>query len=302
MSAHISSLQEQVNALYSELNNLRAQFAAGIPMQQPQPTPIDPSLQSPFPSHRQASSGAPIAPMSPTRSRTKSQSQNRPNFRGPTSSDFNFSVAKSSLQTMGITGQNEVEGAGSGAAGSGSQDQTPERSPPERDRMQIVHDFHADKDPIWMVSREEAMRLCRVWEDEMGLMYPVLDMNKVIAYAEKLYRFMEAAHRSGLMQQGFPGADAIDDEDTNILKMVLATAMTVEASGRSDLGRRMFEYVHPAIDNLLLGIVGTKGIRLLILTVGVLMSSYSNDLLVDHARLCTNSTATMKAPHGASLA
>ena len=103
----------------------------------------------------------------------------------------------------------------------------------------------------------------------IGLMYPVLDINKVIAYAQKLYRFMEAAHRSGLMQQGMPGADAIDDEDTNILKMVMATAMTVEASGRSELGRRMFEYVHSAIDNLLLGNVGIKGIQLLVLTVCV---------------------------------
>lgn len=274
MSNHIVSLQEQVNSLYHEMNNLRAQLGTGMPMQQPQQAPIDPSLQSQFSSHRpsypgmQASPGAPIAPMSPSRPRTKGHSQSgQAIFRGPTSNDFNFGVAKSSLQTMGITSQEDGESGASGGALTGTREASPNGSPPERDKMQIVRDYHADKDPIWTVSRDEAMRLCRVYEDEMGLMYPILDTNKVIAYAEKLYRFMEAAHRSGLMQQGFPGADAIDDEDTNILKMVLATAMTVEADGRSDAGRKMFDYVHPAIDNLLLGQVGTKGIRLLILTV-----------------------------------
>ena len=139
----------------------------------------------------------------------------------------------------------------------------------------MLREFHADKDPIWSVSQEEALRLCRVYEDEMGLTYPVLDIKKVIAYAQKLYRFMEAARRTGLMQQGFPGADSIEDEDTNVLKLVLATAMTVEASGRSNLGRRMFEYVQPAIDNLLLGNVGIKGVKLLTLAV-CLISSFTN--------------------------
>ena len=278
MSAHIGSLQEQVNTLYHDLNNLRGQLGAGITMQQPQQNAIDPSLQSPFSSHRptypaaQTSPGAPIATMSPNHARSKSQSQiGQPTFRGPTSTDFSFGVAKSSLQTMGITSQNDGEEGASGGAGSGTRDPTPNGSPPSQ---QLRQSMHASKDPIWSVSQEEAMRLCRVYEDEMGLMYPVLDIDKVIAYAQKLYRFMEAAHRSGLMQQGLPGADAIDDEDTNILKMVIATAMTVEASGRSDLGRRLFEYVHPAIDTLLLGNVGTKGIRLLILTVSVSVSSF----------------------------
>lgn len=132
--------------------------------------------------------------------------------------------------------------------------------------MQVLHSTHAQKDPIWSISKEEALRLCRVYEDEMGLMYPVLDVNKVVDYATKLYRFMEAAHRTGLMQQGMPGADSIDDEDTNILKMVLATALTVEASGRSEVGQRLFEYVQPAIDTMLLGAVGVKAIRLLTMT------------------------------------
>lgn len=205
--------------------------------------------------------------MSPNAPRPRTQSHSKqPSFRGPTSSAFNFGVAKSSLETMGITSQGEEDISGSGGAGTGTAEATPDRSP-LKSNMQLVQSIHAQKDPIWSISQEEALRLCRVYEDEMGLMYPILDINKVIDYATKLYRFMEAAHRTGLMQQGLPGADSIDDEDTNILKMVLATAMTVEACGRSELGQRLFEYVQPAVDQMLLSNVGTKAIRLLTMTV-----------------------------------
>ncbi|KAK5160103.1 hypothetical protein LTS14_002210 [Recurvomyces mirabilis] len=289
MAGQIESLQEQVNMLYHDLSHLRTQLGQGPPppMQHPPPPPapvaqpapphqqhqqqqqqynaaIDPSLQSYYQPPRsafqgqKASPGAPIANMSPGANRHRSQSQSQqPSFRGPTSAEFNFDVAKSSLQTMGISGVEEGSGDATGDA-----NPTPSGSPPR----QVLDHWNADKDPIWKTTQEEAMRLCQVYEDEMGLMYPVLDIQKVMAYATKLYRFMEAAHRTGLMQQGFPGGDAIEDEDTNILKMVMAVAMTVEASGRSDLGRRLFEYVQPAIDNLLLGNVGVKGIRLLVMT------------------------------------
>ncbi|KAK3115794.1 hypothetical protein LTR53_004525 [Teratosphaeriaceae sp. CCFEE 6253] len=300
MAGHIASLQEQVNLLYQDLSSLRAQLGQAAPaglqgqqqqqqqqvQVQPPPAPvrqgtpqqqqqqqqhngaIDPSLQSYFPrasySGTQASPGA-MAPLSPSATRHRSQSQSQqPSFRGPTSAEFNFDVAKSSLQTMGITSHPGAE-AGSGEAGTATENPSPVGSPP-KGRGQLLQSWSADKDPIWSIAQDEAIRLCHVYEDEMGLMYPVLDIGKVVAYATKLYRFMEAAHRTGLMQQGMPGPDAIEDEDTNILKMVLATAMTVEASGRSELGRRLAEYVQPAIDNLLLGSVGIKGIRLLAMT------------------------------------
>lgn len=203
--------------------------------------------------------------MSPSHHRPRASSQSQQRFRGPTSVAFNLGVAKNSLESMGITGQPDEENNGSGDAGTGTADATPQRSPALKG--QLLQSIHRDKDPIWTIPQEEAIRLCRVYEDEMGLMYPVVDINKVIAYAGKLYKFMEAAHRSGLMQQGLPGSDAIDDEDTNLLKVVMATAMTVEASGRSETGQRMFEYVQPAIDTMLLGAIGVKAIRLLVMTV-----------------------------------
>jgi hypothetical protein len=168
---------------------------------------------------------------------------------------------------MGITSQGDEEVSGSGGAGTGTTEVTPE---PPRSSAQFLPTMHGDKDPLWSIPKEEALRLCRVFEDEMGLMYPVIDVNKVMDHATKLYRFMEAAHRTGLMQQGMPGADAIDDEDTNILKLLLATAMTVEGSGRSELGQRLFEFVQPAVENTLLGNCGVKAIRMLVMAVSLI--------------------------------
>lgn len=133
-----------------------------------------------------------------------------------------------------------------------------------------LHDFiHLGKDPIWCIAQEDALRLCRVYEEETRLMYPVLDIENVITYVNKLFPFLEAMRRSGLMQQGLPGADAVEDEDTNVLKMVLAIALTLEEGGRSDLGKRFFDSVQPVVDNLLLGEVSVNGIRLLVMTVSV---------------------------------
>lgn len=295
-------LQDQMNALYEQLNQLRAHVGGPVAtMGQQSGTPIDPSLQQ-YSNHRdsfgatQASPGGPVSPSQFHRPRASSQSQSR--YKGPTSVAFNLGVAKTSLESMGIAGQGEEDVSGSGEAGTGTADATPQRSPiPKLLHGQLLQSTHVDKDPIWSIPQEEALRLCRVYEDEMGLMYPVLDVNKVVEYAIKLYRFMEAAHRSGLMQQGMPGADAIDDEETNILKLVLATALTTEAGGRSELGQRLFEYVQPAIDTMLLGAVGVKAIRMLTMTVRATYNC-ARSMLTFH-RQCTNSTAITRAPRGA---
>ncbi|QIX01738.1 hypothetical protein AMS68_007255 [Peltaster fructicola] len=262
MSNHVASLQDQVNTLYDNLSSLRAQLGHSVPapqapMQQPQysqSSSIDPSLQA------QSYTQHPAAYQTDgqEQSRPKSQPQSQQSFRGLTSADFNFGVAKSSLQTMGINAQG-VEEVDDGAAALTEE-------PGQAQVAQLYESMHGDKDPIWTITRQEALRLCQVYEEETSTLYPVVDVSKVTAYVNKLYQFLEAMHRTGLMQQGLPGPDAVDDEDTNILKLVLAIALTIENGGRSELGTRLFERVQPAIDNSLLGNVNIKGIRLLVMT------------------------------------
>lgn len=127
--------------------------------------------------------------------------------------------------------------------------------------------MHPSKDPIWIIQREEALRLLGVYEDNMHEMYPVVSIARLKEHVDFLYKFMEAATRSGLMRMDAEGMDGINDNETNILKLILAISLHVEGQGRSELGLRLFEHVQPAVDALLLGEAGIKDVRILVLTV-----------------------------------
>lgn len=256
MNAQLETLQNQVDSLFSNLSALRNNVdTMGMQMQS------NPYSQ---PSLAQSSTIAqtPTPPVPPPRPKSVSI---HPRFQGPTSAAFNIGVAKSSLQTMGITGAEE-----SGDDGAITNEATPLGSPKFPSTpglLQKASLAHATKDPIWLLTREETMRLVKVYDDDIGLMYPMLDITKLQQHANMLTTFMEAANRSGLMQIAKPGGDSIQDDQTNMLKLVLACAMTLEASGKTDLGKKMFEYVKPAVDAQLLGPPDTKGVQMLILTV-----------------------------------
>ena len=233
MSDHIQSLQNQVDDLYANLNALHhKQNNNAAPSDSNNPTTFSTTISSPGLRARVA------------------------RFRGPTSSAFNFDVATSSLQSMGITTPefNALEGS--------SAVSTP---PVQAPKSQLS--VHPSRDPLWAIEREEAVRLCRVYGEETGVMYPMLDIDKVIARVNLLFDFLESAVRTGLQNYAVPGRDAFHDEDTNILKMVLATASIVEGNGESDLGAKLFASVQDACQSRLWGPVSIKGLILLVLVV-----------------------------------
>lgn len=241
MSAHIQSLQDQVNDLYGQLSALRG----GAPA----PYPIQHSLPQEAPaSYRNA--------VSPSQSRgTHTQLQ------GPTSTQYNFDVAKSSLQTMGIT-ESEVANEGVGneidpALGAPVQQQAP--------MAPMVTQF--PKDPLWHLSKGEAMRLCKVYAEEMGTMYPLFDMEKAINHAQLLFTFTESAARSGLMRRDRPGLEEIKGHDANIIKMILANALMIEEYGQSQLGKQLYESCCEQIEGRVNGPVEIKGLILLVMAV-----------------------------------
>jgi len=265
MSAHIATLQEQVETLFANLNSLRADLAQSQSQIDPslQQYTLGPSLQHASVPPRTSINGPLLPPpmassmVAPHHQPSQSQSNpQRPPFRGPTSVEFNLGVAKSSLQTMGIAPTEDPSTVV-------TTDVTPSGSPAPEATL------HPTKDPIWHISREEALRLVQLYEDEMHEMYPVVSLPYIRAHISSLYTYMEAALRNGFVQPRMPGSDSIDDDDTNILKLILATAMVLEGSGKSHLGTRMWKYVQPAVDALLLGHAGFKGIRMLSLAVSL---------------------------------
>jgi hypothetical protein len=267
MSAQISTLQDQVEQLFANLSSLRV-HADSQSMG---------SMGTPFNAQDYPSSVSaiqnPMIPPSPARQRSRTHSKHPP-FHGPTANAFNLGVAKTSLQTMGITAPGEGEDEGIV-----TQDVTPIGSPPPADTVFNRPVPHVEKDPIWSLAKHDAIRLIHVWNEEMGTMYPFLDIEQVIRYAELLFSFVEAATRSGFMKLGKPGADAIVDDRTNNLKLVLAIALVLEGNGKDPLGERMFNSVHGIVEKTLSKPVDLQGINMLVLTVSFLLMRGASNLL-----------------------
>ena len=255
MNAHIQSLQEQVDDLYANLNALHNRQDIGIPQEQG----YDDFSQrrSLGPSTSQLSFQNP-----------SSLSQNRsniPHFRGPTSSAYNFDVAKTSLQTMGISAP-EVEVVEGELAPNAGQAQISVEGHTQKAQTAL----ELSKEPLWMLGREEAIRLCRAYDEEMGMMYPILDIERTIKKARMLFTFIESAARTGLMERMMDASDTFYDDETNILKMVLATALMVQGNGESHLGRRLFDSVRSSCEGRLWQPVNMKGLILLVIVVWLL--------------------------------
>ncbi|KAL2063126.1 hypothetical protein VTL71DRAFT_6198 [Oculimacula yallundae] len=223
MNAHLAQLQDQVDSLYANLSALRASGdnVSFVP-------PSESSISVP----------PPVSPASRFRPASK-----HPSFRGPSSSAFSLDVAKNTLHNMGYQGL--------GDEGAITSDATPIGSPPRRQSQVLaMGNGNPSKDPLWALSKEEMIRLCRLYEEEMGLMYPVVNIEQLIIHGTNLYDFIEAAVRSGLVNPSHPG-QGIHDDQSLVLKMVLACATVVEGHGQSEIGYRLFESVREAADRVL---------------------------------------------------
>lgn len=277
MRLHIASLQQQVDTLFANLNSLRQHPHASHPSHEA--TYIGDNRALP-------TGGEQSSPLSPHRQR-----KTIPRFHGPTSSAYSFDVANSTLQTMGITQVSAIDENGM------PNDRMATASP-----LGIVSP-HPSKDPLWLISRKEAIRLCGVYEEEIGIMYPLLDVEAILEHVNRLWTFLEAALRSGFGHM--PGADAIDDDDTNLVKMILAAALIVEGNGQSDLGQRIFESLKPAVTAKFWGPTDTKGLSLICVAVRCRSGSFSWTKAFRYSadsmfRLCTTLTEVTKVKRGAS--
>ncbi|KAL4904358.1 hypothetical protein BDW74DRAFT_185657 [Aspergillus multicolor] len=172
-------------------------------------------------------------------------------FLGPTTSGFSFDLAKSSLKERGI----EVERH--------EGDLTREPSPLPTPPSPSPASGHVG-DPLWSISKTEALRLCRVYDEEMGAMYPVVELDQLLHNVNLLYGPTDAG--SWPRAPAFPqGDEGLDSDDVNTLRLVFACALTAEASGSSELAMNLFETVRDAADHYVWAAPEIKRITLLAL-------------------------------------
>lgn len=121
-------------------------------------------------------------------------------------------------------------------------------------------------DPLLSLQRHDIIRYCRLYEEELGLMYPILDIERTIANANILLDFVDSGTRTGLLCEGDRTA-AFQNNDVHTLKLILAVALVVEGFCQSRLGKEFFESVRGVVEGLLWQPTSIFGLRLLVLAV-----------------------------------
>ncbi|KAI0465843.1 fungal-specific transcription factor domain-containing protein [Xylaria cf. heliscus] len=228
MAAQVSNLQEQVETLFNNMNALRAETLRAGPLHQPDRTLTGPSTSS--------------TPTSTTMTILPQPRQPSVAFRGPTSNHFSLDVAKNTLHKMGYSYPSDNVDA------IGHVQETPSTSP--KLAPQVVPSVeNSSVDALWELDKDEMIRLCRIYEEEVGIMYPVLRIDSIISHARTLATWMQAAKKNGLAGGHHGG---INDQNTLLLKIVLCGGLLVEGHGSSAQAQRIFAGIKHIADRMLM--------------------------------------------------
>ncbi|RYP75031.1 hypothetical protein DL771_002679 [Monosporascus sp. 5C6A] len=231
MASQVSRLQDQVDALFNSISALRSDSVRLAPIQE-----RGPALPS--------AASTPSTSSMPTLPRSNPSQLRQPSFHGPTSARFSLDVAKNTLHKMGYsnlgeTAQDDPAIPGSPADSSlmVSQPTSGQHGPP--------------KDPLWDFDEDEMIRLCRLHEEEVGIMYPVIRIETLINHARSLSSWMDAMKRSGLVPP-FGQDGGTTHLNTLLLKIVMCIALAVEEHGYSEKAHRLFETIRPTAERMLM--------------------------------------------------
>lgn len=244
MRDNVIRLQEQVDTLFQSLNALKQETLHLAPIQ-------DRAL--PFPGSAAVTPSPSTATMSSVHRHDLPPSRAPPFFRGPTSASFTVDVAKNTLHKMkkkvpalGYAGAEEMED------NLVMIDDSPAPSPYQHWPPVAEMPTARPPDPLWDFERDEMMRLCRLHEEEVGIMYPVVNINNVVSHANFLADWMEASSKHGLVPQGIGQDEGINDIKTLELKIIMCCALVVEGHGYSAKGLRLWESMQPTVDRMLM--------------------------------------------------
>jgi hypothetical protein len=238
MKTAIDDLQYQVQTLFSQIGGVNSNDSG----------PVDSSNLHSSPSLSAQQPGTP----------------RYPRFHGPTSPVFNIGVAKHTLKNFGITGTEEdAARVPNGPSPTGTP--PPVRAMPSRGGMP-----EATKDPLYSMDKDEATRLVHFWRDNVMIMYPIVNVDQVLKHLSLLFSFLQAANRNGLLHlSATPGADAILDDETITLKLILANASTLESGGSSEIGLRLYAHVASYVEAITMKPPTMRSIEHLALAVSI---------------------------------
>lgn len=223
MTDKVSKLQEQVESLFQNLSALRNESVPRMPP--PNDRVLLPLVSPPAP---------PTVSPSPVLSHG---SAFRPELVQP-----KRNAAPTSVFLPDVT--SAANSVGMRPMGSVNDSASPVGFP---DDPHLRHVPSTSQDPLWDVQQDEMLRLCRVHEEELGILLPVVNIQTVTSHAQSLASFMEGSRRRG-------GAlPSLNDERTLLLKAVMCCALAAEEHGNSDKAARLFESMEDEVNRKLMG-------------------------------------------------
>uniref|UniRef100_A0A093Y2Y4 Putative transcriptional regulatory protein n=1 Tax=Talaromyces marneffei PM1 TaxID=1077442 RepID=A0A093Y2Y4_TALMA len=164
----------------------------------------------------------------PTDSRWASRAPISPSYVGPTSSEFGLNVPNDDVPDMDETENSEI------AQPSSPTSPYAPTVPPEDQRRRTNI---SRNNPLLSLDAADALRLVDVYEEAIGLMYPVVDLKSIREYIVDYYS-QHSHDAAGHMSPPQSGNEDwwFSARDTEVLKLVLALALISESPGQSELG------------------------------------------------------------------
>ena len=146
----------------------------------------------------------------------------------------------------------------------------PEKTPinsPHQHHTPLSMNHQQSQDPLWSVDLDEALRLCGLYEEEMGVLTPMLNIEEVMINAKLFFGSTESAERAAPTSGYPPGSRGLSNDDIYTLRLVLAVALIIEGGGQSDLGKALFDSARKAVESRMWEPVSIKGLIHLALVV-----------------------------------
>ncbi|PTD03996.1 hypothetical protein FCULG_00002068 [Fusarium culmorum] len=251
VTVQLGRLQEEVGWLHQTVKTMQSEPGRF------------PSIGNQAMAHSHGASTIAASPSHSSASYNRHDGSKYGSFRGPTSMAFSLDVANNTINNMGYKGISDDDQQMN--EGPGAMSMRP---------MDPLHDF--DKD--------EMVRLCRLHEEEIGIMYPVLNIQSVISHAKSMSTFLESVRHQN-------PRELINDDKTLQLKIIMCCALVVEEHGHSDKAIRLFESMDTVLNRKLMAEAADVGtIPILALVAGYRFLSNDEVLawrVMGHvARLC----------------
>ncbi|KAJ5626240.1 hypothetical protein N7510_002549 [Penicillium lagena] len=140
-------------------------------------------------------------------------------------------------------------------------------------------DALATGDPLDILGLEETLRLVRVYEDTVGVMYPCVDLSSVRAYVRDYFRFHHPETSNSHSSKTTADRDWFSARDIQVLKILLATALLAESHGRSERAAQLADSVEDRFaSRLKISEVDMK--EILILTLLAIFHAYRDDEVI----------------------